>query len=120
MKTVKTTKPETTFRVYRISPELKEASKTARLKSGQTVAAFLSASIRSNLPSIVEGLDLLGIKASTEVGPARFPIDPALLDALREASQQSGVPASELLKASLWLSCGRKTVRRPPRRAKSR
>lgn len=116
MKTAKTTKPETTFRVYRISPELKEASKAARLKSGQTVAAFLASSIRTNLPVIVKGLQQLGITASAKTGPTRLPLSDSLLDALREASQQSGCPASELLKASLWLAC----VKKPAKRARSR
>lgn len=115
---MKTVKIETThtYRVYRIEESLRSAMKAARAKQGLTVATFLSRAVRSELPSLVKQLQALGIRPKAKGRPARLPMADDLLDLLREASQETAIPASFLLQACLNVAVSRK----PAKRARSR
>lgn len=99
-------------RVYRIGDELRQAVSERRRALGLTVRAFLAEAIEGELPSLVEALRAHLPLSEDGARPARLPLTEALLDALRKASQDVGVPAARLLMTCLARAAARKR-RRP-------
>jgi hypothetical protein len=102
----------TVHRVYRLSEELRRNVTIRRHALGLSMRAFLAEAVAGELPSLVEALRAHLPAADRDARPARLPMTEALLDALRLASQEVGVPAARLLLACLARAAARKR-RRP-------
>jgi hypothetical protein len=98
----------TTYRVYRLGEGLRAAVKARRIEANVPLRAVLEAAVSDKLPILVQGLAALGItgKPQEKRRPARLPMSDSLLGALTVASKQTGLPACQLLLASLGLLCG--------------
>lgn len=95
---------DTVFRVVRMSEPLREELKRSREAKGQTNAAFIADAVAGQLPKVVEalqGLGFAGVKGPRR--PARLPFssEAGTLKALQVASQNTGIPAIQLLTACL-------------------
>lgn len=89
-----------TYRVFPLPDWLREAVRTARDRSGGTNRSFVAGAVTDHLPGLVRQLADLGF--GTGGGPPRpirlpFSREAGTLDALRAASDQTGVAASQLL-----------------------
>lgn len=89
-----------TYRVFTLPDGLREAVRTARDRSGGTNRSFVAGAVTEHLPGLVRQLADLGF--GTGGGPPRpirlpFSREAGTLDALRAASDQTGVAASQLL-----------------------
>lgn len=98
------------YRVFPLPGDLREAVRTARDRSGVTNRSFVAGAVTEYLPGLVRQLAALGF--GTEGGPPRsirlpFSREAGTLDALRTASDRTGVPASQLL--GLCLSAAART-----------
>lgn len=94
-------------RVFPLPGGLREAVRTARDRSGQTNRSFVAGAVAGCLPGLVRQLADLGFGvAGGPPGPVRLPFSrgAGTLDALRVASDQTGVPASQLLALCLSAS----------------
>lgn len=104
------------YRVVRLGEPLRQALRSRREATGQTVRAFLAEAVEHELPALVAALGELEISA--EVGsagrPARLPLSAGGLAALRTAAETLGLPASLLLRASLARLARRKRRRPGP------
>lgn len=76
---------------------------TARTSEGKTVAEFVAAAIEEHLPRIVSELAAIGVpaKIGDRARPARLPMDPELISALRCGAATTGIPATRLLAACI-------------------
>jgi hypothetical protein len=88
------------YRVFPLSGDLREAVRAARDRSGVTNRSFVAGAVTEYLPGLVQQLADLGF--GTEGGPPRpirlpFSREAGTLDALRAASDQTSIPASQLL-----------------------
>ena len=88
------------YRVFPLPDDLREAVRTARYRSGVTTRSFAAGAVTKYLPGLVQQLAELGFGAGG--GPPRpirlpFSRKAGTLDALRAASDRTGVPASQLL-----------------------
>ena len=73
-----------------------------RDSQGLTTAAFLADAILEHLPAIIDELQAVGIPAAGgTTRPARLPMDPKTLEALKQGSQATGIPATKLLAACI-------------------
>jgi len=95
---------DTVFRVVRLTELLRDELRRAREAKDQTNATFIAEAVADQLPKVVEGLRVLGF--TTVKGPrrpARLPFSSAAgtLKILRDASQDTGIPAIQLLTACL-------------------
>jgi hypothetical protein len=105
------------YRVIYLDEGLRGAIKARREVLGQTVQQFM-AELSMELGPLVRALTELGLSGRPEGGrrPARLPLPAPLLEELRRASGQTGLPANRLLLLCLARSAGRKR-RRPGTRA---
>jgi hypothetical protein len=106
-----------TYRVFPLPDGLREAVRTARDRSGATNRSFVAVAVAEYLPGLVRQLADLGFGAGG--GPPRpirlpFSREAGTLDALRTASDQTGVAASQLLGLCLAIAA------RPPEPTKGR
>ena len=102
----------TYYRVYRLSPSLREKMNRARKKRGQTVRDFVVEAVEKELPRLTKALAELGIVAvSGDEKPARLPMDQQTLEGLKKSSVETGLPQSVLMECCLGLSDGRKRRR---------
>jgi hypothetical protein len=106
-----------TYRVFPLPDGLREAVRTARDRSGGTNRSFVAGAVTDHLPGLVRQLADLGF--GTGGGPPRpirlpFSREVGTLDALRAASDQTGVAASQLLGLCLAIAA------RPPEPKKGR
>ncbi len=95
---------DTVFRVVRLSEPLREDLRRAREAKEQTNVAFIANAVVGQLPKVVEALRSLGF--ATVKGPRRparlpFSTEAGTLKILRTASQETGIPAIQLLTACL-------------------
>lgn len=95
---------DTVFRVVRLSEALREGLRRAREARDQTNAAFIAEAVAGQLPKVVAELQSLGF--ATTKGPRRparlpFSTEAGTLKILRTASQETGIPAIQLLTACL-------------------
>ena len=104
-------------RVYRIPESLRGAIGAAREKRELTIRGFIAEAVQQELPDIIDLLTNLGIEKHSELRPVRWPVDPAVLQTLAYASEQTGIDQSKLLLACLFLASNRKR-RRPTAPAK--
>ena len=104
----------TVHRVYHIGEELRRAINTRRSALGMTVREFAAEAVQGELPGLMDSLRSLLPSPETDARPARLPMTELLLDDLREASQEVGIPAARLLLACLARAAARKR-RRPDR-----
>ena len=103
---------DTVFRVVRLSAPLRDELRRAREAKGTTSVAFIGESVAEQLPKLVETLQNLGfLGAKGSRRPARLPFssEAGTLKALQAASQKTGIPASHLLTACLFV-----TTQAPP------
>ena len=76
---------------------------------GQTVQAFIQTAVADELPRLVESLGKLHIgPADPEARPAKLPLDERLLAGLKGASEETGLPQSQLLLACFRTTASRK------------
>lgn len=110
---------EAEFRVYGVPRELLKTFQAARESSGLTNEAFLTQIVAKSLPVLVEHLLACGVKHDGDQQSARWPMNPAVLEALRVGSMVTSVPAAHLLIACLRRSLAGQPVngRKPRRRA---
>jgi hypothetical protein len=108
----------TVHRVYRIGEGLRQAMAVRRRDLGLTLRAFLTEAVEGELPGLVEALRACLPAPEGKMRPARLPLTQTLLDRLRQASADAGVPAAKLLAACLARAAARKRRRRvaPPQR----
>lgn len=108
------TKAKTTaHRTLQLGEGLRAALRDRRIALGLTVRGFTDEAVRGELPRIVAALADAGLDGRAHDGnrPARLPLSPTSLDALRAASETSGVPASHLLLACLGRAARRRRRR---------
>jgi hypothetical protein len=79
---------------------------------GQTVREFVAYAIETELPGLVQLLREQLPVPGGEVRPARLPLTEQLLEALKRAGDETGLPASRLLLACLARAARRKRRRR--------
>lgn len=95
-----------TYRVIQISEQLRERIRETRTSRRQTNETLITTAVNDHLPAMVQALQALGCGTpevhSPKARPARLPFDPATIDQLREASQQTGIPATDLLRLCLY------------------
>jgi len=113
---------DTVFRVVRLTEPFREELKRAREAKGQTNAAFIAESVTEQLPKVVEtltGLGFAGAKGTRR--PARLPFssEAGTLKTLQAASQETGIPAIQLLTVCL-LAATKGSVAKPGRKASKR
>ncbi len=89
----------TTYRVYHLDNRLLTAVKTKRAEEDLTWETFLTQVVETHLDEITQQLGQLGFRAWARDKPTRLPIHPATHDMLREAAEQTGIPATQLLYA---------------------
>lgn len=88
------------YRVFPVDDALREAVRLARDRSGATNRSFVAGAVTEHLPALVRQLTELGFGAGDDSPrPVRLPFsrEAGTLDALRVASDQTSVPASQLL-----------------------
>jgi hypothetical protein len=96
---------EQVYRVYRLTEPLRKQMKAKREKFNATNAQVITAAIDEGLPKLVLELKKLGLTGiEGKKRPARLPMNDSNLAALRQASKQTGIPASKLLLLSLALT----------------
>jgi len=107
----------TTYRVYHLDSRLLSAIKTTRSKEGTTWETFLTQVVETHLDTITQQLNQLGFRAWARDKSTRLPIHPATLDMLREANEQTGIPATQLLYACCFQTTGLPEPRKSQRKA---
>jgi hypothetical protein len=103
---------ETVYRVYHLPEDLRSALRERRQVMGQTVREFVAYAIETELPGLVQLLREQLPVPGGEVRPARLPLTERLLEALKQAGDETGLPASRLLLACLARAARRKRRRR--------
>lgn len=99
-----------TFRTIPLPEELRGAMKRRRAQLGLTQYEFIRDAALELEPLVAElARSLAGPPEQTR--PARLPLDDQLIEAYREASQQTGIPATRLLVATLDRAAKRKRRR---------
>ena len=103
------------FRVWKMDGELRAAIATKRGSRHQTIRDFVADSIREELPALVTDLANRGITVldGCRITPVRVQMEESTLDALRDASQASGLDQCRLVIACLRLACRRNRRRGP-------
>ncbi|MDY3555978.1 hypothetical protein R5W24_005125 [Gemmata sp. JC717] len=104
-------------RVFPLPDGLREAVRIARDRTGATNRSFVAGAVTGELPGLVSHLTALGFGAAAgPVRQVRLPLSrqAGTLDALRAASDRTGVPASQLLALCLAAAA------RPPASKKGR
>jgi len=106
---------DTVFRVVRLSEPLREDLRRAREAKDQTNAVYIAEAVADQLPKVVEALQSLGF--ATVKGPRRparlpFSTEAGTLKTLRTASQETGLPAIQLLTACLLAATQRSPRKR--------
>lgn len=96
---------EVIFRVYRLPENLRKQVKAKREKHNVTLQSVIEAATTESLPKIVAALKANGLGFAGQKRPARLPMTDATIGALKVASKQCGIPASQLLLAALALTC---------------
>lgn len=95
-------KTDTIHRVFPLPDDLRDALRATRERQGGTNARVVADAVATHLPVLVERLQALGFgRPASRVRPARLPFSEGTLKALRDASQQVGIPACSLLSLSL-------------------
>ena len=102
----------TIHRVYRLGEGLRQALSSRRRDLGMTLRAFLAEAVEGELPALVEVLRAHLPTPEEKTRPARLPLTDALLAMLRQASEDTGVPAAKLLAACITRAAARKRRRR--------
>lgn len=99
----KKAKAETIFRVVPLSPELRRRVRLCRAEHG-TNQAVIAHAVESFLPATIDGLRKLGVidAATGKSKKYRLPFGDDALAALAKASEQTGLPATLLLKVCLY------------------
>ena len=93
---------ETTYRVYRLTDALREKVKEKKIETNLKLQDLLNCAIDQELPKLVGLLSGLGLrKTDDKKRPARLPMTDSMLGALKVASVQTGIPATQLLLACL-------------------
>jgi hypothetical protein len=103
---------ETVWRVYQLPEELRSAVRQRRQALGQTQREFLAYAIETELPGLLAVLREQLPAAAGQERPARLPLTEPLLEALRSAGAETGLPAARLLLACLGRAARRKRRRR--------
>jgi hypothetical protein len=88
---------ETSYRVYHVAESLRDACKAARAEAGLSIREYIESTVASRLPGLVQQLRDLGFAAMEKRRPARWPMGDATLSSLKGASEELGIPASDLL-----------------------
>jgi hypothetical protein len=103
---------ETVWRVYQLPEELRRVVRERRQALGQTLREFLAEAIETELPGLLAVLREHLPVAAGVARPARLPLTEPLLEALRSAGAETGLPAARLLLACLGRAGRRKRRRR--------
>lgn len=110
----KRTNPRTqlqTFRTIRVSEPLRTAIKRRRKQLDLTLYDFVKEAA-AELAPLTREVERLGLPAARSTDrPARLPLDDALIEMYRQASQSTGIPATRLLLATLQRAAQRKRRR---------
>ena len=94
------TKPDQAFRVVRLPSPLLESMRRRRDAEGATSLLFLSGAVSRHLGKVVEHLASIGLVAGKGTKqPARLPFSTraGTLDALKAASESTGLTLAQLL-----------------------
>jgi hypothetical protein len=105
---------EIVWRVYQLPEDLRTATRQRRQALGQTLREYLAYAIETELPGLLAALREHLPAAAGIARPARLPLTGQLLEALRSAGAESGLPAARLLLACLGRAARRKRRRRWP------
>lgn len=105
---------EVRHRVWRVDAALREAVTAKRDRQGKTSREFLRQAVQAELPALMQALAELGVGVEDAEGatPVRWAVDEDTLQALRHASQWTGLDQCQLLVACLRLATRRKRPRR--------
>lgn len=96
-----------TYRVHKITEQLRDATKEKRALDGITVQQMIQAAVVDEVPAIIKGLADLGFEdATTDRRPTRWPMDDMTIQRLKIASEVTGISATLLLQAALARYCG--------------
>jgi len=107
------------FRVWRLTPEARAALASIRGTRGcENNQLAIDAAVASILPRITETLLSIGAASLVQKQKTyRLPMSPFTLAALKDASEQTGVPVSHLLLLSInGLTNGKPTPTRKSRK----
>src|SRR5262249_39958046 len=103
---------ETVFRTYPLPEDLRAGLGRRRHALGHTLPAPVASALAPGLPGLVRALrDPLPVPGGS-LRPIRLPLTQALLNQLRDASDQTGIPATRLLIATLARAAARKRRRK--------
>jgi hypothetical protein len=102
---------ETVWRVYQMPEDLREAMRQRRLTQGLTVRELVADSLEE-LPGLRALLREHLPRPSGDLRPIRLPLTEELLEQLRAAGEEVGLPATRLLLACLARAARRKRRRR--------
>jgi hypothetical protein len=100
------------YRVYSLPDDLRSALGERRQVLGQTVREFIAGAVEGELDRLVAQLREILPVPGGEMRPARLPLTERLLEALKKAGDETGLPASRLLLACLARAARRKRRRR--------
>ena len=95
---------EVIYRVYHLPESLRAKMKIKRGTTA-TTSEIVHQAITESLPKVVDTFQQIGFRHNEKKRPARLPLQTADIEALKEASKKTSVPASRLLLASLSLTC---------------
>jgi hypothetical protein len=101
------------FRVLRFTEPQREQFRSTRDKANLTNLDYVTLAVRDKLPKLVDALATLGVvREDGKRRPVRLPITDTTLAAVREASNNTGLPSVLILRLCL-------TSPRKQRKAKS-
>lgn len=110
---------DTIYRVVRLPQQLRVAIQTARDANKQTNEQFVAAAVEQHLPRITDALRKLGfggVEGKTVSVRLPFSDESGTLPALKDASENVGIPTVQLLSLCLSASSSDKAARPTKRR----
>lgn len=111
--------PTQTFRVIRLAARQKQQYRSCRDSLGLNNKEVLRRSIEEELPALIDIFADLGIASLNEdASPCRLPFEEGSLAALRQASDDTHIPAVLLLKLCLQRFIERNLESAPRRRGR--
>lgn len=97
---------ETSFRTFPLNSSLRLGLASLRTETERTTVQIIETAVNDHLTTIVAELLAIGIPLTGESSrPTRLPMRRWLMGALREATEQTGVPSTRLLATCIERSC---------------
>jgi len=94
-----------TYRVYKLPQDLKQRMQTVRAARKINQAALITACVEGQLAGLVEQLTATGLRQPKQMKPARLPVSEGVLLSLKQASEVTTLPATQLLLLALTREC---------------